>query len=166
VRGVSCCLHAIDGLGGDLVLLQRGLPESGAENGVCGACPAGTFKDEVDNTSEPGAGCALAHGCCTCGANETTLAEASVHSDACVCLPGYAGRGCAPCGVGFYKAETSDAACQACAAGATTVCDKSVSLADRVRGIQGKDTAIQVQAWCPGGQAGRKTGGAARSCRI
>ena len=124
VRGVSCCLHAINVLSGDLVLLQRGLPagERGGER-ACGACPAGTFKDAVDNTSEPGAGCALAHGCCACGANETKLAAASVHSDACVCLQEYAGLGlgCAPCGVGFYKAETSDAACQACAAGATTV---------------------------------------------
>ncbi len=94
VRGVSCCLHAINVLSGDLVLLQRGLPagERGGER-ACGACPAGTFKDAVDNTSEPGAGCALAHGCCACGANETKLAAASVHSDACVCLQEYAGLG-------------------------------------------------------------------------
>jgi hypothetical protein len=95
VRGVSCCLHAIDGLGGDLVLLQRGLPENGAENGACGACPAGTFKDEVDNTSEPGAGCALAHGCCTCGANETTLVRLRcTRTRVCACrgMPAEAAR--------------------------------------------------------------------------
>jgi hypothetical protein len=99
---------------------------------TCAACPVGTFKEAVGNASAAGAGCALLSGCCACGANETTLFAGSVHSDACVCLPGFAGLGCAPCAVGFYKAATSDAACEACPPGATTVFERSVALADCV----------------------------------
>lgn len=100
--------------------------------GACAACPVATFKEAVGNSSESGAGCALLSGCCACGANETTLSTGSVHSDACVCQRGYENLGCAPCAVGYYKAEENDEACQACPAGSTTVSERSVVLADCV----------------------------------
>jgi hypothetical protein len=99
---------------------------------VCRACPAGTFKEAVGNLSVSGGGCVLLNDCCACGANEVTLSTGSVHSDACVCQPGYGGATCAPCAVGFYKAATSDDACLACPAGSTTVFERSVALADCV----------------------------------
>jgi hypothetical protein len=76
-----------------------------------------TFKEAVGNASAAGAGCALASGCCACGANETTPSAGSVHSDACVCLAGYAGAGCAPCALGSYKTAASSADCEACPEG-------------------------------------------------
>jgi hypothetical protein len=99
-------------------------------NDVCAACPLGTFKEAVANASTAGSGCALAHGCCACGANEATLLVARVTSEWCKC--GFGGMTCAQCAAGFFKALTSDEACDACPAGSTTIYQGSVSATDCV----------------------------------
>jgi hypothetical protein len=125
---------------------------------VCRACPTNTFKEAVANLSVTSGSCTLAHGCCACPANEATLSAAAVHSDACVCQPGYGGASCARCAVGSYKAGTSDAACELCPTGSTTVADKSVSLADCVaaRGFSGDSSTTFQQ--CAAGSYKPTTG--------
>jgi hypothetical protein len=99
---------------------------------VCVACPAATFKERAGDSEEDSNACSVLAGCCSCRANSNTLAAASVHSSACLCLPGYGGEACMPCDTGLYKTSTSDDECQQCPEGATTEQQRSSAEEDCV----------------------------------
>lgn len=98
-----------------------------AQANVCMPCPVGTFKEFAADSAEQGPACSLFAGCCSCRQNTVTLGPASVHSSACVCLPGYGGPACLPCAAGTFKADMGMAHCEACPPDTTTVLSGSSS---------------------------------------
>ena len=118
---------------------------------ACTPCPIATFKEYAGDSADAGTACSLFAGCCRCGTNTATIASGSVHSSACVCLPGYGGPSCLPCAAGSYKSVTSTEACAECPPGATTLQLRSSALTDCVaaRGHYG-DTASGFRQ-CPAG---------------
>lgn len=122
--------------------------------GVCTPCPFATFKEYAGDRVEHGPACApgmqsLSEGCCACRPNTITLAVASVHSSACVCVPGYGGAACLPCALGSYKSAMSMAECDLCPPGATTLLFASTA-ASRCVAMRGYYGSIEFSQCPPG----------------
>ena len=99
---------------------------------ICASCPPALFKEQAGDSGEDVDAYSLPAGCCRCRANSNRLAAAAVHSIACLCLPGYGGAACVPCGTGLYKTSTSLDECQQCSEGATTEQQRSSAEEDCV----------------------------------
>ena len=110
---------------------------------TCQACP-------VASTSAFFASRVVSDCLCNAGyVNETTLlAGSAVRSDACVCLPEFAGLSCAPCAVGLYKMTTSNTTCEDCPVTGRDDSLRELSQSVRLCGHAG--LLWRFQCWLPG----------------
>ena len=122
-------------------------------NGICNACPAGTFKGthglEACTKCSVGkysnqTGATAFSTCIECETGASSIEGSDVPGD-CTCLPGFTGSGlvCHGCEAGKYKAANGSAPCDFCPAGKFS---ETVAAADRETCKDCPENSFSLQA--------------------